>query len=205
MKQFLGNQDRFILPTRLAKQCYTYLASFYLFVKAFKNIVIYRTKIDQSQNKKWLSHIIITVIRGHGLRYAALKLSPHYFEKRRRSWDDAHEAGDDRPIANMATISPKRAFSVATVARDWLPVFYLCRCWKDCSFSDVFSFKIDKNKSIFFAEKGFNLVYTIWILFFYAKLKYQLTHSDHRQSHLYSDRDTLTARYFSFIVFKVHM
>ena len=52
-------------------------------------------KIDRSQNKKWPSHIIITVIRGHGLRYAAVKLSPHYFEKRRRSWDDAHEAGDD--------------------------------------------------------------------------------------------------------------
>ena len=28
----------------------------------------------------------------------------------------------DRPIANMATISPKRGFSVATVARVWLPV-----------------------------------------------------------------------------------
>ena len=52
-------------------------------------------KIDRSQNKKWLSHIIITVIRGHGLRYAAVKLSPHYFEKRRRSWNDAYEAGDD--------------------------------------------------------------------------------------------------------------
>ena len=29
----------------------------------------------------------------------------------------------NRPIANMATISPKRGFSVATVARGWLPVF----------------------------------------------------------------------------------
>ena len=29
----------------------------------------------------------------------------------------------NRPIANMATISPKRGFSVATVARVWLPVF----------------------------------------------------------------------------------
>ena len=28
----------------------------------------------------------------------------------------------NRPIANMATISPKRGFSVATVARVWLPV-----------------------------------------------------------------------------------
>ena len=28
----------------------------------------------------------------------------------------------NRPIANMATISPKRDFSVATVARVWLPV-----------------------------------------------------------------------------------
>ena len=27
-----------------------------------------------------------------------------------------------RPIANMATISPKQGFSVATVARVWLPV-----------------------------------------------------------------------------------
>ena len=52
-------------------------------------------KIDRSQNNKWFSHIIITVIRGHGLRYAAVKLSPHYFEKRRRSWDDAYEAADD--------------------------------------------------------------------------------------------------------------
>ena len=52
-------------------------------------------KIDRSQNKKWLSHTVITVIRGHRLRYAAVKLSPHYFEKRRRSWDDAYEAADD--------------------------------------------------------------------------------------------------------------
>ena len=29
----------------------------------------------------------------------------------------------NRPVANVATISPKRGFSVATVARDWLPVF----------------------------------------------------------------------------------
>ena len=29
----------------------------------------------------------------------------------------------NRPIANMATISPERGFSVATVARGWLPVF----------------------------------------------------------------------------------
>ena len=28
----------------------------------------------------------------------------------------------NRPIANMATISPKRGFTVATVARVWLPV-----------------------------------------------------------------------------------
>ena len=28
-----------------------------------------------------------------------------------------------RPTANMATISPKRTFSVATAARGWLPVF----------------------------------------------------------------------------------
>ena len=34
MKQFLGNQDRVILPTRLAKQCYTCFASFYPFDKA---------------------------------------------------------------------------------------------------------------------------------------------------------------------------
>ena len=96
MKQFLGNQDRVILPTRLAKQCYTYyFASFYLFAEAVNNKVSYGSKIDQSQNNKWLSHLIITVIRWHGLRYAAVKLSPHYFEKRRRSWDDAHEAGDD--------------------------------------------------------------------------------------------------------------
>ena len=46
------------------------------------------------------------------------------------------------------------------------------------------SLKFDKNKSIFFAEKGFNLVYTIWIPFFYTKLKDQLTHRDQRQSHL---------------------
>ena len=29
----------------------------------------------------------------------------------------------NRPIANMATISPKQGFSVATVARGWLPLF----------------------------------------------------------------------------------
>ena len=54
----------------------------------------------------------------------------------------------------------------------------------DCSFSGVFSFKFNKNKPIFFAEKCFYLVYTLWILFFYAKLNDQLTQSDHRQSHL---------------------
>ena len=75
---------------------------------------------------------------------------------------------------------------------------YPCRCWKDCSFSDVFSFKFDKNKSIFFAEKGFNLVYTLWILFFYAKLNDQLTHSDHRQSHLQR------SRYFDCLIFFIH-
>ena len=113
---------------------------------------------------------------------------------------------ENRPIANMATISPERGFSVATVARGWLPVFTCAVAGKTAASQASFpGFKFDKNKSIFFAEKGFNLVYTIRILFFYAKLKYQLTHSDHRQSHLYSDRDTLTARYFSFIVFKVHM
>ena len=72
----------------------------YEFIKhATKNALMLKMsrilKIDRSQNKKWLSHIIITVIRGHGLRYAAVKLSPHYFEKRRRSWDDAYEAADD--------------------------------------------------------------------------------------------------------------
>ena len=112
----------------------------------------------------------------------------------------------DRPIANMATISPERGFSVAAVARGWLPLFTCAVAGKTAASQTSFpGFKFDKNKSIFFAEKGFNLVYTIWILFFYAKLKDRLTHSDHRQSHLYSDRDTLTARYFSFIVFKVHM
>ena len=29
----------------------------------------------------------------------------------------------NRPVVNMATISPKRGFSVATVAREWSPVF----------------------------------------------------------------------------------
>ena len=52
MKQVLGNQDRVILPIRLAKQCDTYFASFYLFAIAVKNKVSYGTKIDQPQNKK---------------------------------------------------------------------------------------------------------------------------------------------------------
>ena len=52
MKQVLGNQERVILPTLLAKQCYTYFASFYLFAEAVNNKVGYGTKIDQSQNKK---------------------------------------------------------------------------------------------------------------------------------------------------------
>ena len=34
-----------------------------------------------------------------------------------------HNKFPDRPIANMAAISPKRGFLVATVARGWLPVF----------------------------------------------------------------------------------
>ena len=32
-----------------------------------------------------------------------------------------------RPIANMATISPKRGFSVATVAKGWSLVYMLMR------------------------------------------------------------------------------
>ena len=35
--------------------------------------------------------------------------------------------GTDRPIANMATISPKRGFSVATVAKGWSLVYMLMR------------------------------------------------------------------------------
>ena len=47
------------------------------------------------------------------------------------------------------------------------------------------SFPLNSAKiSQFSSLKGFNLVYTLWILFFYAKLNDQLTHSDHRQSHL---------------------
>ena len=34
---------------------------------------------------------------------------------------------DNRPIANMATISPKRGFSVATVAKGWSLVYMLMR------------------------------------------------------------------------------
>ena len=33
----------------------------------------------------------------------------------------------NRPIANMATISPKRGFSVATVAKGWSLVYMLMR------------------------------------------------------------------------------
>ena len=33
----------------------------------------------------------------------------------------------NRPIANMATISPKRGFSVATVAKGWSPIYMLMR------------------------------------------------------------------------------
>ena len=37
------------------------------------------------------------------------------------------ESGRNRPIANMATISPKRGFSVATVAKGWSLVYMLMR------------------------------------------------------------------------------
>ena len=86
-----------------------------------------------------------------------------------------------RPIANMATISPKRGFSVATVARGWLPVF-TCAVVEKTAASQA-SFPLNSTKISQFSSlkkvSGFNLVYTIWILFFYAKLKDQLTHSDY--------------------------
>ena len=69
---------------------------------------------------------------------------------------------------------------VATVARGWLPVFTYAVAGKTAA--SQASFKFDKNKSISFAEKGFNVVYMLWILVFHAKLNDQLTHSDHRQS-----------------------
>ena len=114
----------------------------------------------------------------------------------------------NRPIANMATISPKRGFSVATVARDWLPLFTSAVAAKIAA--SQASFPLNSTKiSQFSSLKKVSIWHTrfgYWFSFsFFSFLKDQLTHSDHRQSHLYSDRDTLTARYFSFIVFKVHM
>ena len=44
-----------------------------------------------------------------------------------RIWNWRRKNGDNRPIANMATISPKRGFSVATVAKGWLLVYMLMR------------------------------------------------------------------------------
>ena len=75
-----------------------------------------------------------------------------------------------RPIANMATISPNRGFSVATVARGWLLVFTCGVAGKTAVSQASFPLNSTKNKSIFFAEKIFNLVCTLWILFFYTKL-----------------------------------
>ena len=70
-------------------------------------------------------------------------------------------ASPNRPIANMATISPKRGFSVATVAKVWLPVF-TCDVAGNAAVSQAFfPLKLDKNKSIFFAERSFNLVCTL--------------------------------------------
>ena len=56
-----------------------------------------------------------------------------YGALRARAWSSAKtytELGKSalhRPIANMATISPKRGFSVATVAKGWSLVYMLMR------------------------------------------------------------------------------
>ena len=50
----------------------------------------------------------------------------------------------NRPIANMATISPKRGFSVATVARVWLPVL-TCAVAGETAASQV-SFPLNSTK-----------------------------------------------------------
>ena len=50
----------------------------------------------------------------------------------------------NRPIANMATISPKRGFSVATVARGWLPVFTCAVAGKTAASQASFSLNSTK-------------------------------------------------------------
>ena len=60
----------------------------------------------------------------------------------------------------MATILPKRDFSVATVARGWLPEFTCAVAGKPAASQASFSLNSTKNKSVFFAERGFNLVCT---------------------------------------------
>ena len=90
----------------------------------------------------------------------------------------------NRPIANMATISPKRGFSVATVARVWLPVFTCAVAGKTAASQASFplnSIKISQFSSL----KEVSVWYVrLNTAFFYAKLNDQLMYSDLRQSHL---------------------
>ena len=79
----------------------------------------------------------------------------------------------------MATISPKRGFSVATVARVWLPVFTCAVAGKTAASQASFPLNSTKISQLKF-QSGMYALNTA----FYAKLNDQLTYSDLRQSHL---------------------
>ena len=83
----------------------------------------------------------------------------------------------------MATISPKRGFSVATVATVWLPVF-TCAVAEKTAVSQVsFPFNSTKISQFLRWQKFQSGMYALNTVF-YAKLNDQLTYSDLRQSHL---------------------
>ena len=84
----------------------------------------------------------------------------------------------------MAKISPKRDFSVATVARVWLPVFTCAVAGKTAA--SQASFPLNSTKiSQFSSLKEVSIWYVRFeYCFLNSKLNDQLTYSDLRQSHL---------------------
>ena len=82
----------------------------------------------------------------------------------------------------MATISPKRGFSVATVARVWLPVITCAVAGKTTA--SQASFPLNSTKiSQFSSLKEVSIWYVRFeYCFCYSKLNDQLTYSDLRQS-----------------------
>ena len=110
----------------------------------------------------------------------------------------------NRPIANMAMISPKRGFSVATVARGWLPVFTCAVAGKPAA--SQASFPLDATKISQFSSLTEVSIWHVRFEYCFSMLNWTINwRTAITDRVICSDRDTLTAWYFSFIVFKVHL